>query len=66
MMVRTSDFGSTGTIPEADARLDPDEVVITGSKKQKDLWLEIGRDYLDRCSSIVFDKPRKRVTLSCL
>ena len=38
----------------------------TGKKKQKNrMMLEIGRDYLSRCSSIVFDKPAKKLTLTC-
>jgi hypothetical protein len=66
-MVRTGDFGSAAGIPDGDvAPADPDEIVVTGLRKQKQLRLEIGRDYLDRCSSIVFDKARKRVTLACL
>lgn len=65
LMVRTSDFGNA-VIPDADEQADPDEIVVTGRKKQKrERRLEIGRDYLDRCSSIVFDKPRKLLTLSC-
>jgi len=67
MLVRTSDFGSTAAIPDADAPPpDPDEILVTGTKKQKGhMTLEIGRDYLDRCSSILFDKPAKLLTLSC-
>ena len=64
--VRTSDFGGTAGIAEgAVAAPDPDEIVVVGQKKLKDLWLEIGRDDLDRCSSILFDKKRRIVTLSC-
>jgi hypothetical protein len=66
--VRTVDFGSTATIADADAPGDPDEVVVTGKGKynpKKD-WLSIGADQLNRCSSIVFDKPAKQVRLSCL
>ncbi|MES2443581.1 MAG: hypothetical protein V4574_12190 [Pseudomonadota bacterium] len=69
LMVRTSDFGSTARIPEADApEGDPDEIVVVGEKKSKkrEQRIEIGRDYLDRCSSITFDKPGKRLTFSCL
>jgi hypothetical protein len=67
VMVRTADFGSVSSVPDADAPPpDPDEIVITGEKKRKQsLTLEIGRDQLDLCSSIVFDKKAKTITLSC-
>lgn len=63
--VRTSDFGDARTIPEADA--DPDEIVVTGRKKRDTSRdrLTIGADDLARCSSIVFDKPRHTISLSC-
>jgi hypothetical protein len=64
--VRTADFGSASAIADADApKVDSDEIVVTGQKKQKRMLLEVGRDYLDRCSSIQFDKKAKTVTLSC-
>ena len=62
--VRTSDFGNTAAIREQG---DPDEIVVTG-KRQRDRShdrLSIGSDQLDHCSSIVFDKPAKRILLSC-
>lgn len=70
LMVRTADFGSAAGIPEGaqpDPDPDPDEIVVTGTKKMKkrELRQEIGRDALDRCSSIVFDKRARTVTLSC-
>jgi len=67
LWVRTSDFGSTAAIPDAAAPAgDPDEIVVVGDKKQRrELRLEIGRDQLGRCSSIVFDKRARTVTLSC-
>ncbi|MES2986547.1 MAG: hypothetical protein V4808_01450 [Pseudomonadota bacterium] len=67
--VRTGDFGSVDSIPDPDAPVaepDPDEIVVTGEKKKKNrMVLDIGRDYLDRCSSIVFDKPAKALTFTC-
>jgi hypothetical protein len=69
LMVRTSDFGSTTRIPEAGAPdVDPDEIVVTGERKSKkrEQRIEIGRDQLARCSSIIFDKPAKTLTFSCL
>lgn len=70
LLVRTGDFGSTASIAEAGVTpppADPDEIVVTGKKKKNKnrMVLEIGRDYLDRCSSIVFDKPAKTLTFSC-
>ncbi len=68
LMVRTSDFGSTSRIPDANAPdADPDEIVVSGERKRKkrEQRIEIGRDQLDRCSSLVFDKPAKTITLSC-
>lgn len=66
--VRTVDYGSTATIADADAPGDPDEVVVTGKGKRdpKKDWISLGADQLDRCSSIVFDKPAKQVRMSCL
>jgi len=67
--VRTVDFGSTATIADADAPAgDPDEVVVTGKGRRnpKKDWLSIGADQMNRCSSIVFDKPARQVRLSCL
>lgn len=68
LLVRTSDWGSAAAIPDAAApAADPDEIVVVGDtkKQRRELRLEIGRDYLDRCSSIVFDKRAKTVTLAC-
>ena len=61
-----------GAVPsramEADAHADPNEVVVTGKGKHdiKHDRLSIGADQLNRCSSIVFDKPAKQIRLSCL
>ena len=67
LMVRTGDFGSAASIPEGElAQADPDEILVTGKRKRKgEQRLLIGRDQLDRCSSILFDKRAKLVTLSC-
>ncbi len=64
LSVRIADGGSVSGIPDADA--DPDEIVVTAGKKGKTRdVLIIGRDQLDGCSSIVFDKRAKTITLSC-
>ena len=65
--VRTTDNGQTNTITDADKATDPNEVVVTGKGKHdvKRDRLSIGADLLDRCSSIVFDKPARQIRLSC-
>lgn len=66
--VRTTDVGSAAAIPDADAPPpDPDEIVVTAKTKRdasRDR-LTLGADLLDRCSSIVFDKPAKQIRLTC-
>lgn len=65
LFVRVADFGDASII--ADERDDPDEVVVTAGKKRdpdRDR-LSVGLDQLDRCSSIVFDKRARQITLSC-
>lgn len=66
--VRTHDGGGTTGIADADAPPDPDEVVVTarGKRDPDRNRLALGRDQLDRCSSIVFDKPARQVRLSCI
>lgn len=66
--VRVSDFGDASTIRDADAPPDPEEIIVTGRKKPDPARdrLSIGRDQLERCSSLTFDKPAKRIRLSCL
>ncbi|WP_354296863.1 hypothetical protein [Sphingomonas sp. 1185] len=65
--VRTTDNGKTDSIADADKAVDPNEVVVTGKGKHdiKRDRLSIGADRLDRCSSIVFDKPAHQIRLSC-
>ena len=62
--VRIGDNGSVGGIADADA--DPDEIVVRAGKKsnRRDVLI-IGRDQLDHCSSIVFDKKAKVIRLTC-
>ena len=61
--VRVTDGSGANTIPEADA--DPSEVVVNAKGKKSPRILSIGRDLLDRCSSLVFDKPAKQIRLTC-
>ena len=63
--VRTADFGNTASIREEGA--DPDEIVVTGGRRRnrdRD-HVRLGADALERCSSIVFDKPAREVRLTC-
>lgn len=69
--VRVAEPGMAVALPEADAPAaepDPDEVVVTAQsgKKPRAGLLVLGADQLERCSSIVFDKPAKVVRLTCL
>ncbi|MBN8500336.1 MAG: hypothetical protein J0M19_04190, partial [Sphingomonadales bacterium] len=65
--VRMADFGDASGIPEAGAKSDPDEIVVTAEKKGKrDYSLLLGRDFLTGCSSITYDFPAKLIRLSCL
>jgi hypothetical protein len=40
-------------------------VVVNAKGRKSPRILSIGRDLLDRCSSLVFDKPAKEVRLTC-
>ncbi len=53
-----------GTSTVAD---DDDTITVIGTRKRKgpDPWLLIGRDVLDQCSRIEFDRPGKRWLLTC-
>lgn len=65
MGVRTHDFGSVRSVPEAGA--DPDEIVVVAKgKKNPGEQIKLGADVLDKCSSITFDKAARQIRLSCL
>lgn len=61
---RTKDFGSV-IIPDRDA--DPTEIVVQGGKRSgKNLYrIAVGRADLAGCSAITFDKPARRIVLTC-
>lgn len=64
LAVRIADGGSVAGIRDEDS--DPEEIVVTAKERRKSRdVLIIGREQLDRCSSIVFDKRAKTITLSC-
>ncbi len=64
VLVRISDNGSVAGVKDADA--DPEEVVVTAKRgnERRDVVI-IGRDLLDRCAAITFDKPAKQIRLAC-
>lgn len=67
MGVRMADFGDASGIPEAGAKPDPDEIVVTADKMRKrDYSLLLGRDFLNGCSSLTYDFPAKMIRLSCV
>lgn len=65
LVTRTSDYGDTGNVPDADA--DPSEILVTGrGKASKPIYtMEIGMDAMQACSSLVFDKPARQIVLNC-
>lgn len=66
IMVRISDNGSTSGIADADA-VDTGEIVVSAKGKAKPSYrMAIGTSDLAGCSSVSFDKPGKRIILSCI
>lgn len=67
IITRTTDYGDTSHIPDADAHADPGEITVTArGKASRALYhLEIGSEALAGCSSLTFDKPRRQILLSC-
>jgi len=65
LLVRTGDNrGNLSLPPEPDA--DPDEVTVTaGSRQRARFNVTVGRDRLDRCSSIVWDNRTRKMTFNC-
>lgn len=69
VLVRTADYGRAGGIPDdaVDPSEAPDEIVVTGRKSSSKVsyLVYIGADVLSGCSSIMFDKKAKTITLAC-
>jgi len=63
--VRTSDFGNSASIREEGG--DPDEIVVTADRRRDNDRdrIAVGADLLERCSSIVFDRDREEIRLTC-
>lgn len=67
-LVRTADYrGNFQLPPEEQDDADEDEIVVTGktSKGRARLWLTLGQETLERCSSLSHDKIRKLFVLRC-
>lgn len=63
---RISDYGTVSGV--ADADIDPTEIVVTATGRQKtvpEFGLTLGRDVMRGCSSIEFDKARQQIVLTC-
>jgi hypothetical protein len=72
LTVRVSDDRGSYYLPEEHVptvEFDEDDVVVTGKKQRifgaPHFWLMIGRDNLNRCSSISYDNDAKRLILKC-
>ena len=63
LVVRTSDTGSVGAIP--DDERDPNEIVVENSRREPPLAMWIGREALAHCSSLTFDRAAAEIRLSC-
>jgi hypothetical protein len=65
--VRTGDHRGAYELP-SDASADPDEIVVTGnlSRQRARLTMTIGLDRLDRCSSLIYERPTRTLTMRCL
>lgn len=63
---RAIDSAAKGTSTETD---DEDTITVTAGRDKKkrgrDPWILIGRDVLDQCSRIIFDRANERWLLTC-
>lgn len=72
LTVRISDDRGSYYLPEKHlpaVEVDEDDILVTGKKKRiygaPHFWLMIGRDNLNRCSSISYDNGSNRLILKC-
>lgn len=66
ILARTADYGDASAI--ADAEADASEIVVRGNGKAKGRTrrvLEIGSNDMQHCSSLIFDKPARKIILNC-
>ncbi|MXP45368.1 hypothetical protein [Allopontixanthobacter sediminis] len=65
VVVRTTEMGSTASIP--DDNQDPSEIVVSAESKRKaSHGIFVGRSSFADCSSLTFDKQREEIRFSCL
>jgi hypothetical protein len=70
LLVRTADFRGNyvlPTDPAAAAAADPDEIVVTANigRGRAILTVSLGHDRLGRCSSLVYARAARTLTLNC-
>ena len=60
----------TATAEEEKGEVDEADIVVTGKQRQRifgrpHYWLMVGREDLNRCSSLTYDRKASRITLRC-
>lgn len=68
-LVRTRDYGNVDEIPDpSEIGEDEDTIVVRAkAKRRKPLYIVyVGRDVLNNCSYIQYDKPNQNISISCL
>jgi hypothetical protein len=67
LLVRTADYGSVGGIAAPPEAPQTGDVVVKRRRQpaRPSYFVYLGRDVLDGCASILFDKPARRIDLSC-
>ena len=67
LLVRTRDFRGDYQLP-TDASEDPDEIVVTGerARQRARLYATVGLDRLSACSSLVYTRATRTLTMRCL
>jgi hypothetical protein len=69
-LARTRDYGNVASIrdPSEDDGLTNDAIVVKGKRASGSplYFVYLGADALAGCSSIIFDKPTRKIRLSCV
>jgi hypothetical protein len=68
LMVRVADHRGRYRLPGDAQQQDPDEIVVTGDVERQParLFLTIGAERLSACSSLVYARASRTLTLRCL